>query len=90
MLCIVFYLNLRLKYVVKYLFLIFLNTRGYLLILKNYTGTRITDTRQIWIRARGSYYSYPTHSRSVPLTSLVRWYPLSFGCVSLVSAFKNV
>jgi len=29
MLCIAFYLNLRLKYVIKYLFLFFVNTRGY-------------------------------------------------------------
>jgi len=32
MLYIIFYLNLQLKYVVKYLFLFFLNTSGYLWI----------------------------------------------------------
>jgi len=46
MLCIVFYLNLRLKYVIKYIFLLILaDTRRYMWILKNYTGTHITDNR---------------------------------------------
>jgi len=54
MLCIVFYLNLLLKYIVKYLFLFFCK---YSWILKNYTGTRITDTRWIWVRVYGEYLS---------------------------------
>jgi len=56
MLCIVFYLNLRLKYVVKYLFFIFLNTRGYPSIsvdikkLCEYLTNMGTGTGQIFIQ----------------------------------------
>jgi len=52
MLCIVFYLNLRLKYVIKYLFLFFCK---YPWILKNYVSTHIMDTRRIWVRVRRKY-----------------------------------
>jgi len=44
MYCILFSLNLRLKYV-KFLFLFFCNTCRYSWILKKYVGTHITDTR---------------------------------------------
>jgi len=54
MLCIIFYLNLRLKYVIKYIFLFFINIRGYMWILKNYTDTRKTNTQLIWIREYGT------------------------------------
>jgi len=57
MLCIIFYLNLRLKYVVKYLFLFFCKYLWVPVVLKNYAGTRITNmgtgTRQIFIQRVG-------------------------------------
>jgi len=55
MLCIVFYLNLRLKYVVKYFKLFFLNTRRYPWILKKYVSSRITDIRMDMKMGIGGY-----------------------------------
>jgi len=68
MLCKLFYFNLWSNYVVKYLFLFFLNTHGYLWILKNYAGTRITDTRRIW----GYEYGYETNIYPVGNISAIR------------------
>jgi len=57
MLFIVFYLNLRLKYDVEYLFLFFSKYLRVPWILKNYTGTRITDAQWIWVWVQDRYLS---------------------------------
>jgi len=60
-----------------YFYFFFVNTHGYPWILKNYAGTRITDTRRIWVRVGQifiqwvGYEGVTTCTLPVPLTSLV-------------------
>jgi len=65
MLCIVFYLNLRLKYVVKYLFLFFCKYPYIFVDIKKLCGTE-----HIFIQWIG-YGGTTTRTLPAPLTSLI-------------------